>query len=134
MDLNRRTFILGAGALVVPAIGSAAMGAPQNGGEMYGLISKLMALPGQRQALVTILLEVSREMPGCLSYVVALDTADADAIWISEVWESQSSHEASLALPTVRQAMVKGRPLIAGFGDRVVTTPVGGPGLPASRH
>ena len=101
---------------------------------MYGLISKIMALPGQREALVTILLEGSKEMPGCLSYVVALDTSDADAIWISEVWESQSSHEASLSLPPVRQAMAKGRPLIAGLGDRVVTTPVGGQGLPAAHR
>ena len=73
-------------------------------------------------------------MPGCLSYVVALDTSDADAIWISEVWETQSSHEASLSLPPVRQAMAKGRPLIAGLGDRVVTTPVGGQGLPAAHR
>ncbi|MEE8585189.1 MAG: antibiotic biosynthesis monooxygenase, partial [Acidobacteriota bacterium] len=77
------------------------------------------------------LLEGSKELPGCLSYVVGLDSSDADAIWITEVWENQSSHQASLSLPSVRQAMAKGRPLIAGFGDRVVTTPVGGLGLQA---
>jgi hypothetical protein len=41
----------------------------------------------------------------------------------------QTSHDASLSLPSVKEAIAKGRPLIAGFSDRVVTTPVGGTGL-----
>ncbi|CAN5790704.1 antibiotic biosynthesis monooxygenase [soil metagenome] len=93
---------------------------------MYGLIGKMVAVPGQRDALAEILLEGTEEMPGCLSYVIALDPSDADALWITEVWDSQASHEASLALPSVKQAIGKGRPLIAGFGDRTVTQPVGG--------
>lgn len=36
------------------------------------------------------------------------------------------------ALPSVRQAIAKGRPLIAGFGDSTVTVPVGGHGLAAA--
>jgi quinol monooxygenase YgiN len=96
---------------------------------MYGLIGKMMAVPGRRDALLAILLEGSGEMPGCLSYVVAADPADPDAIWVTEVWESEASHAASLALPSVQQAIARGRPLIAGFGQRVVTTPLGGHGL-----
>ena len=68
-------------------------------------------------------------MPGCLSYIVAKDTIDTNAIWITEAWDSKVSHEASLSLPSVKEAIAKGRPLIAGFSDRVVTTPVGGTGL-----
>ena len=96
---------------------------------MYGLIGKMTAKPGQRDALEAILLETRGGMPGCLSYVVARDTADADALWITEVWDSQSSHAASLTLPVVQNLIARGRPLIAGFGDRVVTTPVGGIGI-----
>lgn len=96
---------------------------------MYGLIGKMLSTPGQRDALVTILLEGVSGMPGCLSYVVAEDPADATAIWITEVWDSEASHAASLALPSVRDAIARGRPLIAGFGERVVTAPVGGHGL-----
>lgn len=96
---------------------------------MYGRIGKLISVPGARDALVAILLEGTREMPGCLSYVVALDPSDQDALWITEVWESQGHHEASLSLPTVREAISRGRPLIAGFGEQIVTTPVGGQGL-----
>ena len=65
----------------------------------------------------------------CLSYIVAKDTGDAEAIWITEAWDRKTSHDASLSLPSVKEAIAKGRTLIAGFGDRVVTTPVGGTGL-----
>ena len=68
-------------------------------------------------------------MPGCLSYVVAEDPADGNAIWITEVWDSKASHGASLSLPAVKDAIARGRPLIAGFGDRIETTPIGGAGL-----
>jgi quinol monooxygenase YgiN len=96
---------------------------------MHGLIGKMIATPGQRDALIAILLEGVEAMPGCLSYIVATDTADANAIWITEVWDSRESHDASLKLPAVQKALAKGRPLIAGFGDTFVTTPVGGHGL-----
>jgi quinol monooxygenase YgiN len=96
---------------------------------MYGLIGKMTAVAGQRDALAAALLEGTHGMPGCLSYVVATDPADPDALWITEVWDSQASHQASLALPGVQAAITKGRPLIAGFSNRVETTPLGGHGL-----
>ena len=96
---------------------------------MYGLIGKMSANPGQRDALQAILLENDGGMPGCLSYVIAQDPSDPDALWITEVWDDQASHTASLALPAVQHAITKARPLIAGFSNRVVTTPVGGIGL-----
>jgi quinol monooxygenase YgiN len=98
---------------------------------MYGLIGKMTAQPGQRDALQAILLETDGGMPGCVSYVVAQDPADPDALWITEVWHDQASHAASLSLPVVQGAIARGRPLIAGFSNRVVTTPVGGIGLAA---
>lgn len=96
---------------------------------MYGLIGKMLATPGQREALISILLEGVTEMPGCLSYIVARDPADENAIWITEVWDSEQSHRASLSLPSVQQAIAQGRPLIAGYGDATVIEPVGGHGL-----
>lgn len=99
---------------------------------MYGLIGKMIAVEGQRDALIAVLLEGVSGMPGCLSYVVARDPADANAIWITEVWDSEASHKASLSLPSVKAAIAKGRPMIAGFGDSVVTAPVGGHGLAAA--
>ncbi len=96
---------------------------------MYGLLGKMTATSGQREALIAILLEGTEGMPGCLSYIVAKDLKDADSIWITEVWDSRESHAASLSLPSVKAAIAKGRPLIAGFGDYMTTEPVGGIGL-----
>jgi len=69
---------------------------------MYGLIGTMTAVRGQRDALIAIVLESVGGMPGCLSYVVARDPADADAIWITEVWTDEPSHRASLKLPAVQ--------------------------------
>jgi quinol monooxygenase YgiN len=97
---------------------------------MYGLIGKMTSLPGQRDALLELLLEGAQDMPGCLSYIIARDTDDEDAVWITEVWEDEASHQASLQLPSVRGAIVKAMPLIANFEPGVITNPVGGVGLP----
>lgn len=99
---------------------------------MYGLIGRMKTVPGQRDALIAILIEGVSGMPGCLSYVVAKDPTDPDALWVTEVWDGQESHKASLTLAPVRDAIARGKPLIAGFGERFETTPVGGHGLAAS--
>ena len=96
---------------------------------MYGLIGKMVATAGNRDALAAIILNGAGTMPGCLSYVVAKDPRDANALWVTEVWDSAESHKASLSLPRVREAIAKGRPLIASFGDGVVSEPIGGHGL-----
>ena len=96
---------------------------------MYGLIGKILAVAGARDELAAILIGGVGGMPGCLSYVVALDPTDPDALWVTEVWTDGNAHLASLALPSVQDAIARGRPLIAGFGERFETLPVGGHGL-----
>lgn len=96
---------------------------------MHGLIGKMNAHPGQRDALIAVLLEGIADMPGCRSYVVAKDPKDPNAIWITEVWDSEQSHRGSLSLPSVQQAIARGKPMIASFGDFTATEPVGGHGL-----
>jgi quinol monooxygenase YgiN len=127
---RRGFFVVGA----VTAVGGVSRVFAQPGGEMYGLISKITAAPDKRDELISILLEGVAAMPGCLSDIVAKDTSDANAIWITEAWDNKASHDASLSLPSVKEAIAKGRPLIAGFSDRVVTTPVGGTGLALPDH
>lgn len=96
---------------------------------MYGLIVQIQATLGSRDRLIELLSSANDAMPGCESYVIAKDPDDADAIWITEVWDSAESHGASLALPQVRETIAEARPLIAGFGKRIETEPVGGTGL-----
>ena len=69
---------------------------------MYGLIGKMTATPGNRDELAAALLEGLNDMPGCLSYIVAENPENVDALWITEVWDSAESHQASLALPQVQ--------------------------------
>jgi quinol monooxygenase YgiN len=126
MPVSRRTAVAALAALPLAA---QAAPATKDTTAMYGLIGKMLAKPGQRDALIAILTQEVGVMPGCLSYVVAKDLAHADAIWISEAWDSQASHKASLSLPAVQQAIAKARPMIAGFGERFETEPVGGVGL-----
>ena len=100
--------------------------------EMFGVISKIKSVADQRDALIAVLTEGTSAMPGCLSYVVARDAAEPNAIWVTEIWESRERHQASLSLPSVQQAMAKGRPLIAGFAARFETQPIGGQGVGAA--
>ena len=96
---------------------------------MYGVMGRMIAQPGKRDALIAILLEGSGSMPGCRSYIVARDMKDENAIWVTEVWDSKESHAASLNLPSVQAAIGRGRPLIAGFDTYTETVPMGGVGL-----
>lgn len=131
MHFNRRTFVVTAvaGGLVLTVPG---MASTTGENSMYGLIGKMRAQPGQRDALIAILVDGVSAMPGCLSYIVAQDPADADAIWITEVWDTKASHAASLQLPSVKDAISRARPLIAGFDQHIETVPVGGHGIHAA--
>lgn len=126
MSVARREFVVGAAALA--ALGAAP---PLLAKEkpMHGLIGKMIAHPGKRDELAAVMLDGVGGMPGCLSYVVAVDPKDENALWITEVWIDAAAHAASLKLPAVQAAIARGRPLIAGFGDYVTTTPLGGHGL-----
>ena len=95
----------------------------------YGLIGQMVAQPGQRAALIAILTEGTGAMPGNFAYLVGEDSANADAIWIVEIWENKEAHAASLQLPAVQAAIAKGRPLIAGFGTRAEFKPVAKTGV-----
>ncbi len=123
MAIARRSFVGGGLALALLGKGTLAMA---EGTAMYGMIGKMKAQPGQRSALAAILTGGSGTMPGCLSYIVAEDLADADALWVTEIWDSKASHDASLALPAVKDAIQRGRPLIAGFEKGAETRPLSG--------
>lgn len=93
---------------------------------MYGLIAKLTLLPGKREEAIALLTGSSANMPGCFSYVIANDAADEDVLWVTEVWESKASHDASLSLRAVQAAIPKMKPLLAKFEKVAETNPVAG--------
>lgn len=128
MEIGRRPLVAGAVALAVlgPAVTAKAAG-----GGMYGMIGKMKAKPGQRAALIAAIGSGTEAMPGCIAYIISEDAADPDGIWIAEYWDKKESHDASLSLPAVKEAIGKGRPLIAGFETSVELRPVSG--LPIGR-
>lgn len=100
----------------------------------YGLYGRLNAAPGRRDELVALLLEGARalgDLPGCLQYVVNRAQAEPDAIWVTELWESEAAHDAELERGAVRAIIARTRPLIAAGGEQIRLTPVGGKGMPS---
>ena len=96
---------------------------------MFGLISRITAQAGKRDELAALLAPGQGSLPGCLSYIVARDPKNADALYVTEAWESREAHRASLSQPTVIAAIERGRPLIEKFETIAETEPVGGVGL-----
>lgn len=99
---------------------------------MWGLIARLTVLPGRRDEIIGILKESAADMPGCLSYIVAKDAADENAIWVTEVWDSIASHDASLSLPAVKNAIPRAKGIVSNFEKIAATIPVWGAGLQAA--
>ena len=56
-----------------------------------------------------------------------------NTIWVTEVWDSMASHDASLSLPAVKNAIPRGKALVSSFEKIAVTNPVWGAGLPAAQ-
>ena len=104
----------------------------QEAGDMWGMIAKITLLPGKRDEMIGILKESAAEMQGCLSYVVAKDAADENTMWVTEVWNSMASHDASLSLPVVKNAIPRAKAIVSNFERIAVTSPVWGAGLPTT--
>jgi len=126
MEFARREILCG----LMATLGVTEWAAPKEEKAMWGMIGKMTAAPGKRAEVISLLLQAVNAMPGCLSYVVAQDPADENGIWITEVWDSKDSHDASLSLPEVKKSIAAARPMIAGFSNQVITTPIGGYGVP----
>ncbi|MEU9451285.1 putative quinol monooxygenase [Streptomyces sp. NPDC048277] len=96
----------------------------------YGYIGSMRTRPGERDAVVAILLSGADGLRehGCRSYVVGLADDDPDTIVVTEVWESKEHHDASLRLPETKEAIAAAMPLLTGeFTSRELTV-VGGLG------
>ena len=126
--MNRREHLaalLATAAVLLPATKLDALEARMEEADpQYGLLGQMMAQPGKRAELIAILSEGTGEMPGNIAYLIGEDSANPDAIWIVELWDSKEAHAASLTLPAVQDAIKRGRPLIAGFGTRAEFKPV----------
>lgn len=128
--MDRREFVkrIAAATLTVTPV----LRGEQGANNMYGLIAKLTVVPGKREEMIRLLKESAAAMPGCFSYVVAKDATDENVVWVTEVWDSLASHDASLLLPAVKSVIPQAKTIISGFEKVAVTTPVWGVSLPTS--
>jgi quinol monooxygenase YgiN len=90
----------------------------------WGLLGRMIAQPGKREALIAALQESSRGVPGKLLYLIQLEQDDPDAFWINEVWTCKAAYDACLGLPQVLLGMERCGPLLAGIEHRIETIPL----------
>ena len=98
----------------------------------YGCYVKFVAQPGQRDTLVELLLQAAKGVeaaPGCELYIINTSPAEAESVWVTEVWRSQAEHDASLTFESAQELIRQARPLLAGPPERIEVVPVGGKGL-----
>ena len=98
----------------------------------YGLSGKLVTRPEKRDPVVAIILRDVQELKavGCDLYVVSVSDDHPDDIWVTEVWSSKEAHDASLQLPSVKQAIAEAMPMLTGEFEQVEFSVVGGLGVP----
>lgn len=95
-------------------------------------VGTLEAKPGQRNAVIEILVRRNPEMQaiGCLAYEVGVDDDRSDTVMVAELWESEEAHRNSLQLESVQAAIREAMPLLTGemggFRFRVVGSPLSG--------
>jgi quinol monooxygenase YgiN len=96
----------------------------------FGCIGTMTARPGRRDEVIALLTGGSEGLKavGCRLYVVGADADDDTTIWVSEVWESEEHHRASLEPPETRAAIATAMPMLTGgfSGHRMAS--VGGLG------
>ena len=100
----------------------------------YGYIGSMRTREGRRDEVIEILLggaEGLREA-GCQLYAVGTDPADADMVWVSEIWDSREQHDASLQLPETKAAIGRAMPLLTGEFTGQELNVVGGLGVSAA--
>ena len=89
------------------------------------MIGRIQATPGNRDALAKALADEVGEMPGCLSYLVGVESSDPDGVWISGCWVDAESHRAWLGSHATRALVERLAPLMVGYSERHELTPIG---------
>ena len=87
-----------------------------NGAMTFANVGSLGTKPGQRDAVVSILLRPKPELrgAGCLLYEVGVNEESPDTVFVCELWESAEAHQGSLQLDSVRAAIAEAMPMLSG--------------------
>jgi quinol monooxygenase YgiN len=93
---------------------------------MDAMIGRIEATPGNRDALAEALVVGVDDMPGCLTYLVAVKPGDETGVWIAEAWVSAEAHRAWLDSDATRSLVERIRPWMVGYEQRHELDAVGG--------
>ena len=52
---------------------------------------------------------------GCRLYVISNDEQDPQQVYVTEIWDDKTAHDASLQMPEVRQLIQQAMPLLDGM-------------------
>lgn len=99
---------------------------------MYAMAGKLIAKPGQRGALINIMLQAAdlvSQLPECRVYTVHEEAGDEHGVWIYELWLDKQAHDDSLKLPEVRNLIAQAFSLIDGNPQGYQLNYTGGHGV-----
>jgi len=94
---------------------------------MIGLYTKFTTSAENRPKFVEILQEAASGLDsslGCKLYEVALDATDPTVTVVTEVWEGEEAHTASLQLPESKSLIAKAMPLLTGAPKQIKLGPV----------
>jgi quinol monooxygenase YgiN/mannose-6-phosphate isomerase-like protein (cupin superfamily) len=99
-----------------------------------GRYVKFTAQPNRGDELAALLLSATdslRDAPGCELYVINRSAANADEIWVTELWLSQETLDArieELETEAGRARVAEVMALLAGPPERIDVEPLGGVG------
>ena len=95
----------------------------------YGLFANFVAADGARDDVVQHLLHAAAlfgDDPACIDYLVG--TGGDNDVYVFEVWENETAHDASLQREDIRAIINVAGPLIAGMGSQTRLDIRGGKG------
>lgn len=97
--------------------------------ERYSVYGKLTAKSGHRDELLSYLRAAAQgmeDLASCYCYLLGVDEADQDSVYVFEVWDSAEAHDKSLEMDVFRVLIERARPIIVGMKDYPSLTIVGG--------
>ncbi|WP_040203496.1 putative quinol monooxygenase [Neobacillus jeddahensis] len=89
----------------------------------FGLFSKFTVTEGERDNMVSMLLEATEsmsELNECEIYLVSTSDDEPNAVFVYEVWSDEAAHQASLTLEPTQALIKRAKPIITGM-ERIST-------------
>ena len=95
----------------------------------YGFIGTFKTVAGKRDEFIAILLQAATAMhtvKGCRQYLVSKDTADENAVIVTELWDTKEDHDNALKTNDSAELISKAIPLMNGKPESKVLEVLGG--------